>query len=401
MGKGLLIGLAAGFLAGWLVFGLARESAPAPRRTAEASAPASEPPSPAAEPAPSAPESTQDFFLRNAPIEELQPYLLARELPFGGEALPALAARLQTARTAKDWELFRTIVGLISKLKTPAAQEKLVAVMGDRALGFRDPLGSLFSSALGDSDVDGIADAARRRFEIARARKGPRHDLQCWLALVATHGDRADLEWLEQLRGDRDLGRDVLEAYREGSANEIVARRLVRLYREDATVGARAVDLLWRCPAVGFDFYRAEIQNSDQRSKSDFLRAFGRCVTADRLADAKRFLLDMQEPHLRVQAVYAVQQLQRQGLDVSGLEPLIRAPVDELERLGREGTDADASWTYRPMYAVLYNRVAWSERAVHALEAAARRVPRRREDLLEAAQRIRAEIEDDDQWRTR
>jgi hypothetical protein len=97
-------------------------------------------------------------------------------------------------------------------------------------------------------------------------------------------------------------------------------------------------------------------------------RAYGRCVPVERSADARAQLLAVDNTAERIAAVYAVCELADRGLDVAGLEPVLLAPVEVLER-GHTGDDEDALLS-RARYAIEYNRVTWSERAAAALERA-------------------------------
>jgi hypothetical protein len=155
----------------------------------------------------------------------------------------------------------------------------------------------------------------------------------------------------------------------------------------DLKLAVRGVSL--SNPRLAFGFFAEQIPAASKHDTTDFLRSYGESVTEERLAEAKRYLLDLAEPRLRMVAVYAIERMHRNGLDISGLEPLLDAPVVELERLAREGSDADAGAAYRPMYAVEYNKICWSERAVTALEGAAQRIPRRAADLRKVAVLIR------------
>ena len=64
-------------------------------------------------------------------------------------------------------------------------------------------IGSRFYEALKDSQIDGIAQAARTRARIEREQKkdNPRAGLG-FLSLVVLHGDAADHAWMESLATD-------------------------------------------------------------------------------------------------------------------------------------------------------------------------------------------------------
>jgi len=82
-------------------------------------------------------------------------------------------------------------------------------------------------------------------------------------------------------------------------------------------------------------------------------------------------------------------------LDISGLEPILMAPVEEAERLVNATEKERQEGFYRVMYGIEYNRPTWSSRAVRALEnlAAAMENQHTGEALLDVAKNIRAQIE--------
>jgi hypothetical protein len=117
-------------------------------------------------------------------------------------------------------------------------------------------------------------------------------------------------------------------------------------------------------PGLTFELLHERLVAGDPRG----VNVYGRCVPAERLADARALLLAIGDTAERVLAVYAVNAIADRGLDIAGFEPLILAPVEVLEGGRDAGTEEGLLSAAR--YAVEYNRVTWSERAAAALEGA-------------------------------
>jgi hypothetical protein len=95
--------------------------------------------------------------------------------------------------------------------------------------------------------------------------------------------------------------------------------------------------------------------------------------------------------------------MERRGIDVSGREHVLDAPLAALRRMsrGQERAGAGTVGAYRAMYAVEYDRTLWSAEAAELLEAAGRALTGETAaapDMLEVAKEIRAYLRSP--WRT-
>jgi hypothetical protein len=278
-------------------------------------------------------------------------------------------------------------------------------LMGDPNLGFhRSRLGRQFFEWLRDSNVPGIVDAARARLEKeTQENPGSRAAQQGWLALVAQHGTLADLDWIESFRKGRSGERTVIEAFVAAAQRPEVAQRVADLFqnRSRRWYGSHLATLGKTNPELARDLYEAGLRKPRTNESRDLARAYGDVVDPGSLERARSFLLSLPADE-RIDAVYAVERMNRRKLDVSGLETVTVAPVEALERLAREPRPS-AKALFQARYAIQHNRITWTERAAKALEEAARNAPRSHAASMHAiAQQIRAGIGSaDSEWITK
>jgi hypothetical protein len=146
-------------------------------------------------------------------------------------------------------------------------------------------------------------------------------------------------------------------------------------------------------PAAALPFFREEFERGT-RDLSATAHAYGIAVTETTLGDAKAFLLGLQTPEKRIAAVSAVYAMHGRKLDISGLEPILLAPVEEAERLAGAPPEERQRGYYLVLYGIQHNRLVWSERAAQALERFAS-VYGNDEGLRHLASEIRAQIGSD------
>ncbi|MHC4730490.1 MAG: hypothetical protein ACYS6Z_07845 [Planctomycetota bacterium] len=413
---GLVMGIGIGLIAGWVVFGgdqapPRREPPPrvvigeAVERTYEEAFdwPEDEQPEPAR-------TASQTSFLtaekvRSASVDELDKFAMSEEWLVDAGAVAALMDRLDSARGRRDWNEFRALLTLLGKADTPEAQTKLVALMSDPNLGFhRSRMGRQFFDWLRDSKVPGIVDAARARLEKeTRENPGSRAAQQGWLALVAQHGNAADLDWIESFKTGRSGERTVIEAFVAAAQRPEVAQRVADLFRNRSRrwYGSHLAALARSNPELARELFEAGLQKPRTNEARDLARAYGDVVDPGSLERARGFLLSL-PPDERVQAVYAVERMHRRDLDVSGLEAITVAPVEALERLARQSKPS-AHALFKARYSIQHNRITWTDRAAKALEEAARNAPKAHAASMRAiASQIRASTGSaDSEWVTK
>jgi len=371
--RGLLIGLPLGLALGWLLFDgdeppPAREAPPMPerpRRTAHLPRLAPDMP----------PRRVAAAEVRDAGVEELLRIPANAEL--ADETVAALVERIDEAREQRDWTLFATVLQILGRAGTPEAHGKLVQLMGDRSLDFGARMDRAFLNWLDKSDAPGLVAAAKRRAGKERD-KNPRATFRQagWLALVALHGTDEDLDWLAAFRGARGGERAVLDALTAAAARPKVARRLATLFQERRTPwsGAHIARFAGRNPAVARPLLEAGLRDAPEEEQRELARVYGATATPETRADTVAFLRGLKEPNLRMQAAFAVQEMQRNGIDVSDLEDLARYPVDHLETIA-SGPKWDYRGAMRAVRAIERNPLTWSQRAAEILELAAQKAP--------------------------
>jgi hypothetical protein len=327
--------------------------------------------------------------VREATLEELD-RITDEEFEVAPDAVAELIARLDRAREERDGKAFRALLFLLGEAGTPAAHTKLIELMADTTLAFPGaPVGPAFLRWLRDSKEPGIAAAARLRIEREiEANPGSNALARGWLALVAAQGSPADLDWIlsrEAPGGERE----AIEAFASVAERPEAVMRLQELFRTRTrpwfTGNLRLLGE--HNPEAAMELLEEGFRSPRRGEERDLARVYGDVVRPEDLARAKSLLLNLGEP---MAAVYAIDRMHRRGLDISGLESLLSAPAEALERAAMT---PGATGLYEARYAIERNRIVWSERAAKALEsAAATAAPRERGALLAAARRVRAGI---------
>jgi hypothetical protein len=338
----LVTGIAVGFGAGFVVFDRPR----APERAERRAAPERE--------ASAAPDETgAGGQPEPAPLEKA---------PTGPKrASTELVADVDAARAAGDWQAFTKALGMLGAAGDAAAQRKLVEIMGDGSIDLTEFPGVRFHKWLKDSTIPGIAAAARARYE-ANVAAGETSWVAAagWVDLVAEHGTREDLEWVvalieKRLHQQSDMACRALL----GARNPAVVEFVQGLWKSTGRIPLGFEEFATNHTAAAFGIVDAELAQG--RTDEHVVRAYALCVREGTLGVAKARLLDLREPGARLAAVYAVERMSKLGLDVSGLEPILAAPVEILTR-------GDGSLVSTALYAIEYNeRVMWTQPVLDAL----------------------------------
>ncbi len=426
---GLFVGFGIGCGVGWFVFGRGEDPAaipvlPATPYETEATPPATSlvtPPTlqgaagaerapPSADEAAAAKDLAQTIASGTA--AEVKAAASGAEPPFGADAVAAARKRFPGARADGDWRLFEALLEVLGRADIPEADAALVVVLGDETLVFPEPMGNDFHRWLAGSQVPGIAEAARRRLKrYAADGESSWIATHGWVDLVADHGTEEDIAWL-LLEGDprkmRDDGAVAVAKSKSPAAIQWMTDALVLPVSERghrAGWGSYPQTLGAFVRAHGEDAHDvvAEIVDRTLAGESILVNMkvkqlfgmYGRTVPKERAAEAVRLLQGLDTEAAQISALTSVLAMRRRGLDVSGLEHLLEAPLVALRRMagGEEDAGPGSVSAYQAMYAVEYNRALWSEEAAEALEAAGRALMGKTPaaaNMLEVAKEVRA-----------
>jgi hypothetical protein len=309
-------------------------------------------------------------------------------------AVAALSARIEMARKERAWSLFRELLEALAATGGTQAEAKLIELMGDESLAFHAPMGEFFTSALKESALGGVADAALRRIELEMVSRYEGASPRSWLTLLALHGNARHLARLEGFLDDREMETEVIQSLVEASSRPEIADWVVTLYRSHneqrrREVSRRLSTFARNNPESTRRFIEEEFAAAEGIEARNLGYAYGQSVTPTGLAQARRFLRGLRSPAQRLEFVGSVNQMRRKGLDIHGLEGFALAPVEELERLG---PGADIQAVRRVRWQIERNEITWSARAVRVLTRAAETHPLDARFLREAAHRIEAHL---------
>jgi hypothetical protein len=224
--------------------------------------------------------------------------------------------------------------------------------------------GQHFFRCLRRSRLEGIADAAKHRVEMnLAAGETSWVAVSFWFDLALWQGDETHLDWvlaLAEAHGHQ-IHSMAMKAL-AGCPSPHVVKRVAGMIR--AGTFDSFEEFGRNQPDLCFQLLHERLIAGELTGQEVF-RAYGRCVPGERLAEARTVLLSLRDPAQRMAAVYAVNEIARRNLSAAGLEPILLAPVETLERGGAESYLLSTA-----RYAVEYNPVTWSERAAAALERA-------------------------------
>ena len=401
-----VFGALVGFAVGWLVFGEREELTRAERgesampiQTSTKEIPSNEPLAPAREPA---------VDLRTADAAAIRHLAHSlKDSPTKDDFVAPAIARIEEARSSRNWKLFEALVGLLAASDSPEAEAKLIGLLGDTTLIFHDwRIAEHFVWGLSTSDLDGVVPAARTRIEFESTESNDRNRWRMYYEIVAERGSVDDVAWLlEHARKITHGMHDAVRAPAEGSANPAAAQKFIELSKAGSVRGeGPARTFAKNNPVIALPFYREQLLAARGDTARAMAQTYGTAVTTATLAEAKRFLLGISDPRQRTAAAAAVNAMQRNKLDISGLEPLLRAPADYARQLAAGDADARKSAFYDVLYGIEYNKLTWSEETAQALDDLARVYEHkgRADAYRDLAREIRAELGDDDSaWVTK
>lgn len=372
--RSILVGICIGLLAGYVLF---RVPGPPPARSSTAS-PANIPPAQASahRDRPSAdghaPAGRRAEIFLSGTAEEIRRNLEDREPPAVSDPeLQIALGRLDEALVAGDRPLFLALVRALAASSNGHAQRKLLDLMGDESIP--DLTGWHFRDGLRNSGLAGIADAAQRRVEMNIARGDTSWSAgHGWFDLILLHGDEMHVDWVLSRRESNELRLQALESLVRCPAERAV-RRVVEMTRAGELDSSFLADFAGAQPQVAFELIHERLgagEWGDNKDPTYLAGIYGRCIPADRLAEARKALLALSKPASRIAAVYAIQALAARGLVLDGLDPLVFYPVEILERRPEGDARVADELVSRARFAIRYNEVTWSERSATALERA-------------------------------
>ncbi len=414
--RNLLVGFVAGIAVGWVAF--AQRDDPVPRRerdqrarpieTVRARPRVHRPDAPTAPPTPIY-DATWIRTAGRSAIARLAHEVQVGESQLDPSALEAALTRLEAAHAARQWPMFSALLKLLAPSNHPAVHKKFVALMGDTSVRFHDwRIAEVFRVALTDSVAPGILDAARQRLEFEFDEYKDEHRYSGWIEIVARYGTADDLDWVVEKTKERDLNA-LAVALAHAAANPRATEHLAKILAGGTRLfdaGRIAHAFGEANPEAARAVYRAGLENLDPRRDSELShrgRDYAVAVTNESLDEARAFLVNLTDPYQRIAGAYAVATMKQRGLDVSGLDSVVTAPIEYAEKLARASEAERRREGSRPRYAIEYNRLAWTKRAADALDALADVTKDRgeREALQGVAREIRARLGlDGAEWKT-
>lgn len=315
-----------------------------------------------------------------------------------------LANELRAALREGDSSKARRAAEQLVLARKPAATDALIELLREGSLDVPSWLISLMRTSASEGARAPLAQAAWDRLQEVLARgSGDRAPRELY-EIVVDHGSESALASLLKQVNHRRVGKRVTDAlavsqrptapdrFSKLFAAGHVHQRSARLFAE--THGARAMELYEGTLAR---MVAGEPGPGRYRQK-DLARLYGTAALPERLPEVRR-VLDSLGGQPGFPAVYLVNRLHERGFDVSKYGDQLEAPVIELERIasGSVSKNQVSKRTYAALYAIEYNPIAWTARAVRALEDAARTIdPTHRslaKDLIDRATRIRTTLE--------
>jgi len=402
--RNVIIGALVGFAVGWLVFAERGRPRRAERDAALPVVATAESPRRTEAPTPE-PETKDTLTGEQIRIADAQTIRrIAFEVdnsnrPTAADVVEAAIVRSDAARTARDWKLFSALVQFLAASKSPAAQAKLIDLMGDTSLKFHDwRVAEHFTWGLSTTEVDGVVRAARDRIEMETKEYTDANRWAAWYEIVAQHGSTDDVAWLvAHARRTRDGMRYIAAALADGAANPAATQHLLLLWEEGSGLSGgegAAKAFAKNNPKAALPFFRERLLDWRRGDSRDTARHYGMAVTTATLAEAKAFLLGLGPAHQRCYAVDAVTAMQRNKLDISGLEPIARAPAEYARQLISADARSRREAFYDVLYGIDYNQITWSEATAQALDDLGNVYgnKERADAYVELARRIRAKI---------
>ena len=375
MGRGIVLGLAAGLLVGWLLFHQEEQArrvlSPVAGNTA----------APNAAPGNGAPTSTvaatwdREKFAPDASTGlSIRHAASKASYTMDGQVLTTrplatIDRALAAARAEKNWpEFFAGILELVLH-DSAEADRRLVALMADESLRLSgNSIGERFWEGLKDSSADGIAASARARARLELEDKAAsRWRGRGFLSLIARYGTPDDIAWLETLADDPIRAMEVDRALALGSRNEAAAARLQQRLLKGRTLMSPWALFARENPDKAFETAEMLLAREGREAQAyDMLGAATRPHNAQR---ACALFLEIQDDRSRLRAMRSVQSMYSNEVDITGLEPLMETPRAVIEAV--LAGDGDADLLDLAIGVVKENEVAQTDGNLAALRALA------------------------------
>ncbi len=376
MGRGIVLGLAAGLLVGWLLFHQEEQARRVLSPVAGNTAAPNAAPGSAAPKVPSvaatrdrekfAPDASTGLSIRRAGSK---PSYAMDGKVLTARPLATIDSALTAARAEKNWpEFFAGILELILH-DSAEADRRLVALMADESLRLSgNSSGERFWEGLKDSSADGIAASARARTRLELEDKAAsRWRGRGFLSLIARYGTPDDIAWLETLADDPRRAMEVDRALALGSRNEAAAARLQQRLLKGRTLMSPWALFARENPDKAFETAEMLLAREGREAQAyDMLGAATRPHNAQR---ACALFLEIQDDRSRLRAMRSVQSMYSNEVDITGLEPLMETPRAVIEAV--LAGDGDADLLDLAIGVVKENEVAQTDGNLAALRALA------------------------------
>jgi hypothetical protein len=276
---------------------------------------------------------------------------------------------LAAAREAGDVEAFHLAIAALSRADDPRAERRLLDLMAETNLSLPHPIGTRIMTGLRRSTLPGIAAAARARFEANLvAGETSWTAAEGWLDLVANHGSEADLDWLLEQGQSPQIRSEAREALAL-SDNPLAIARCESMLTRDPDDLELLQQFASRHPRRVLPFLEKRLREVADGFTGSL---YGNTVPPEAVERARTVLLSARGPLARLAAAQAVDRMVSRGLDVSGLESLLLAPVEILERPGSFHEPGPP--LRRAVNTLARCESAWSERALTAVMSLSRRL---------------------------
>ena len=318
----------------------------------------------------------------------------ATTLPrFSSHTIDKLIERAKAAQAKGDGNAFRILARALGAANTRGGDEYLISVIADESIPLDHTFAMTLGRALVDSEVEGIAELARARYERG-IEEGHTSwtGAAGWFDLIAAHGSADDIRYLTTRRHHRGEAAKAMRQARSEPAIDAVVELIRGQQIQDAKHAFRM--LLEKRPDVAFTLAEEAVRLSeDQRpydlrmSIRDVFRSLGRHGPIAALDRIKHLLRMGSLPKTRIEAVYGVEALKRRKLDISDLTAVVEYPQEHLAEVARGG---ERNLARKAAYAIEYNRVTWSSDALAALRDVAKAL--KHDAYRQAAAEIAAEM---------
>jgi len=309
---------------------------------------------------------------------------------------------LARAVADRDYDSIRLAVAALSsdQATRAAAVSSVTKALEDPQFVFDFRLQKQFERYLQGSPVlPALGSAASLRLSWLATGKGQVRPAECGFLtrILADHASTDELQSFMDtpmaFSGHNNRG----IAFAESQRSEVQAM-VVRQFEAGRLPPATAVEFGRHNPDMAYGLFANAIGDRDVSASGYSIKsladALAASVSPDKLDEAKALLLSHARDDDGYELTYGVQRLRDRGYDISGCEPIVAAPADAIERVA-QASDASsrAGELYAAMYAIEYNRIAWTPRARLVLTRAAELVRQFQGSLSADMVKLAARIE--------